>query len=69
MLTGKVGFRVNWRGRLILQVETTEDRSGYFGGSVESWTVKTWRDAKAADLLTLNNGYGAMKLQWEPNDA
>lgn len=49
-LTGKRRYRSNWRGKLILQVEETLQRSAYTGHEVECWTDTKWRDATILDL-------------------
>ena len=51
-LTGNHRYRSNWRGKLILQVEETLQRSAYVVNEIEFWTETKWRDATLFDLQT-----------------
>jgi hypothetical protein len=51
MLTGRLGVRFGWCGRLVVQVEY---RTRIWDGSSEGTPVLEWRDAKLKDLAHLN---------------
>lgn len=52
-LTGRTRFRINWRGKVVLQVEYSrhyfDDLNG--SGYYDSGTTQNWRDARAEDLI------------------
>jgi len=60
-LTGSVGSRRGWFGRMIYQVQEARDRGVATGGTPE-WQSKEyrWRDATLDDLLDLK-AYGALR--------
>lgn len=52
-LTGRTRYRTNWRGKLILQVEYSQNHTRDLNGSgyFDDWDTLHWRDAKATDLI------------------
>lgn len=43
----KTRYRVNWRGKLILQVQYEYNKYSYFG---DIYSCKAWRDATVEDV-------------------
>lgn len=50
-LTGRRRFRTSFFGRIVLQVETTNEYVDPLDGRVSIWA--NWRDARASDFTTL----------------
>lgn len=49
--TGRIRHRLGWFGRLVLQIEYTENRCRYdYPDDVEWYTDTKWIDAKVEDL-------------------
>lgn len=53
-LSGRIRYRRNWRGKLILQVQVWQVRFGT--GSVRPVMGSQWRDANWQDLLDIEGG-------------